>query len=334
MPTMKTMNAIMLHAYNGNSGLSFGETAVPEINNQEVLIKVHAASINPADLLFIHGNYGIKRKLPCVGGMEGCGTVIATGNSIVARMLKGKRVAFVSEHYGSWAPYTKASAMTCMVLPDSVSDEQGAVFFVNPASALAMIKIAKKQKSKAIVLTAGASALGKVLIKLGQLSGIEIISIVRKEEQARLLQDVGARHVVNSQSTGFDAELKQRCQELGASICFDAVGGDLTGQVLSALPDGSTLYQFGLLSGSSTSVQAEDLVFRRKRIAGFWASDWVKTQSIIELLSLQSSMKKWIGDTIQTDISQTFALDQAAAAIDHYSSQMTAGKVLLLPSDS
>jgi NADPH:quinone reductase len=328
-----TMRAVMINAYSGNSGIAFRETNVPVINKNEVLIKVHAASINPADILFINGQYGVKRELPCVGGFEGCGTVIATGNSLVARMLKGKRVAFVSEEYGSWAQYTRASAMTCMVLPDNVSDEQGAVFFVNPASALAMIKIAKKHKSKAIVLTAGASALGKILIKLGQAYGIPIISVIRKEEHDQLLRRIGANHVVGSFSATFKMDLQQLCRDLGATVCFDAVGGELTGSVLSALPDGSTLYQFGLLGGSHTTVHAEDLVFHRKSVVGFWASDWVKTQSIIELLALQSSMKKLIGTAIQTEINQTFPLHQTEAAINHYSNQMTSGKVLLYPSE-
>ncbi|MFC5448811.1 zinc-binding dehydrogenase [Paenibacillus aestuarii] len=326
-----TMQAVMLNDYSGGAGIRYGEVAIPVIQKDEVLIKVHAASINPADLLFMNGTYGIKRELPCVGGMEGCGTVVATGSSVIARMLKGKRVAFVSEGYGSWAEYTKASAMTCMVLPDHVSDEQGAVFFVNPASALAMIRIAKKQKSKAIVQTAGASALGKVLVKLGEAHDIPIISIVRKEEHVELLRSIGGIHIVNSQSDGFEDALEQLCSQLGATVCFDAVGGALTGTVLSAMPDGSTLYQYGLLSGGATTVQADDLVFRRKQIVGFWASDWVKTQSIFELLSLQSEMKKWIGSRIQTEISQTFPLQQAAEALDQYQRQMTAGKVLLLP---
>lgn len=327
----KIMNAVMIKEYGGISGIEFGETSIPDINSGEVLIKVHAASINPADLLFLHGNYGIQRELPSVGGMEGCGTVIATGNSLVARMLKGKRVAFVSEVYGSWAPYTKASAMTCMVLPDHVSDEQGAVFFVNPASAMAMVKIAKQHKSKAIVQTAGASALGRILVKLGQEHGIPVISVVRKEEQELLLREIGGQHIVNSSSATFAEDLKRKSHELGATVCFDAVGGDLTGPVLSALPDGATIFQFGLLGGKTTTINADDLVFRRKRIAGFWASDWVKTQSIFELLALQGSMKKSIGSHIQTEISQNFPMSQTVDAIKQYTANMTSGKVLLLP---
>ncbi|WP_187274160.1 zinc-binding dehydrogenase [Paenibacillus sp. N3.4] len=326
-----TMNAALIKTYGGISGIEYGTSSIPEIKSNEVLIKVHAASINPADLLFLNGHYGIKRTLPSVGGMEGCGTVIATGSSLVARMLKGKRVAFVSEVFGSWSQYTKASAMTCMVLPDQVTDEQGAVFFVNPASALAMVKIAKQLKSKAIVQTAGASALGKILVQLGKQVNLPIISVVRKHEQRELLEEIGAQHILNSNSDTFEMDLKRKSIELGAAVCFDAVGGDLTGRILSSLPDGSTLFQYGLLSGSTTTINADDLVFRRKRIAGFWASDWVKTQSIFELLALQGSMKKSIGTDIQTEISQCFPLSETVTAIHQYAANMTLGKVLLLP---
>ncbi|MDR6881215.1 zinc-binding dehydrogenase [Bacillus sp. 3255] len=327
----KMMKAALIKQYSGVSGIEFGETPIPAIGNNEVLIKVHAASINPADLLFLSGNYGIKRALPSVGGMEGCGTVIATGSSLVARMLKGKRVAFVSEVYGSWSEYTKASAMTCMVLPDHVSDEQGAVFFVNPASALAMVKIAKQHRSKAIVQTAGASALGRILVKLAKAHNLAVISVVRKSEHEQLLREIGGLHIVNSAAPAFEETLRRKTHELGATVCFDAVGGDLTGTVLSALPDGSTLFQYGLLGGHTTTINANDLVFRRKQITGFWASEWVKTQSIFELLSLQGSMKKSVGSHIQTEISQTFKLPQTVDAIHQYAANMTSGKVLILP---
>ncbi|WP_418936965.1 zinc-binding dehydrogenase [Paenibacillus anseongense] len=179
--------------------------------------------------------------------------------------------------------------------------------------------------------TAGASALGRILVKLGRENGLAVISVVRKDEHAQLLREIGGQHIVNSSSPTFEDELKRKSHDLGAAVCFDAIGGDLTGTVLSALPDGSTLFQYGLLGGSTTTINADDLVFRRKRITGFWASDWVKTQSIFELLSLQGSMKKSVGSQIQTEISQTFSLCQTVDAIQQYAANMTSGKVLLRP---
>ncbi|MFC4778774.1 zinc-binding dehydrogenase [Paenibacillus sp. GCM10023252] len=326
-----TMKAVRLNGYGGASDLELVETDIPQLAPGEVLIKVLASSINPSDLLFLEGKYGVKLPLPCLAGVEGSGLVVAAGSGFAARRLKGKRVTFASQNCGAWAEYVNVSALGCIVLPDNVSDEQGAVFFVNPASAYALLSITKKSRVKAVVHTAGASALGKVLIQLAKGMGITVISIVRREEQAETLKQLGEQHVLVSTAAGFDEELQVRCAELGAAVCFDAVGGELAGRVLTAMPDGSTLYQYGLLSGEKTTADAEDLVFHRKSIQGFWMSDWVKSQSILKLLAMQSTLTKLIGSSIQTDIHRRFPLEEAAEAAHYYSSHMSAGKVLLVP---
>ncbi|MFD2614273.1 zinc-binding dehydrogenase [Paenibacillus gansuensis] len=328
----QTMQAIHVTGYEGITSLRVGEAPVPVISNNEVLIRVSCSSINPSDLLFIEGNYGVKLPLPCIGGIEGSGTVVEAGNSLFARRLKGKRVAFAGAACGAWAEYIKVDAMACMPLPKGVSDEQGAVFFVNPLSAIAILRTAQKHKSPAVVHTAGASAVGKLLVRIAPHMGVQVISVVRRESQAETLRGLGAVHVVNSESADFDAELRRLASELKAAVSFDAVGGSLAGRVLTAMPDGSTLYQYGLLSADPvTTADADQIVFHRKSVRGFWAVDWVKEQSIFSMLSLQSAMNKWIGSEIQTDISRTYPLSQAMEAIAYYEANMSAGKVLLVP---
>lgn len=206
----KTMRALEMHAEDGKpESLKLVEKAVPSPRSGEVLIKVAAAPVNPSDLAFLKGIYGTHKKLPVVPGFEGSGTVVAAGSGIMPRFLVGRRVAFAAgEGDGSWAEYAVAAAMFCLPLPENVTLEQGSMSFVNPLAALALMDRSRQGRHKAIISTAAASALGKMLLKLGLQNGLPIIHVVRRLEQVAELRSMGAQHVLNSSDANFDSALK------------------------------------------------------------------------------------------------------------------------------
>ena len=78
-PAAATMRALRLRAYDGPASLELAEIAVPRPGRGEVLVRIAAAPVNPSDLLFLRGIYGVKKPLPAVPGFEGSGTVVAAG---------------------------------------------------------------------------------------------------------------------------------------------------------------------------------------------------------------------------------------------------------------
>src|SRR5215472_16136025 len=95
LPTM--MRAVQLKDYAGKPGsLTVAEVPVPQPGPGEVLVRVAASPVNPSDLMFITGNYGFKKPLPATPGFEGSGTVVETGSGLMARFMKGRRVACVA----------------------------------------------------------------------------------------------------------------------------------------------------------------------------------------------------------------------------------------------
>lgn len=220
------------------------EKAVPTPGPGQVLVRVEAAPCNPSDLLFLQGRYGVKKALPAVPGWEGAGTVIAHGGGLLGRWLVGKRVACAlrGEMDGSWAQYAVADAKMCLVLRDDVSIEQGATLIINPLTAYGMVQVAVDEGHAAIVQTAAASQLGKLVLKLANDRGLPIINIVRRKEQEDLLRSLGAKIVLNSETAHFKEEFKKEAAHLNATIAFDAVGGELTGQVLGLMPNHSKIW--------------------------------------------------------------------------------------------
>lgn len=238
------------------------EQPFPTPKAHEVVIRVEATPINPSDQGVMFGwstmsaasssgtgantvltapvspqgmgvmKARIGQNLPV--GNEGAGTVVAAGESSEAQALMGKTVAALS---GSmYAQYACVPAMTCLPLMPEHTAKDGASCFVNPLTALSMIETMKLEGHTALVHTAAASNLGQMLNKICQADGVELVNIVRREEQADILRSLGAKYICNSSSDSFMKDLTDAIHATGATLAFDATGGGgLASQILTAM---------------------------------------------------------------------------------------------------
>jgi NADPH:quinone reductase-like Zn-dependent oxidoreductase len=246
----------------GELELSLAKVDVPEPGPDQVVVKVEATPINPSDLGLLLGPADmaaattsgsgdgtvVKAKvsqaaLPFLAarldqampvGNEGAGTVIKAGASDAAQALMGKTVSMVG---GSmYAQYRLLNARDCQPLPAGTTAAEGASWFVNPLTALGMTETMKREGHKALVHTAAASNLGQMLNKICNEDGIGLVNIVRSAAQAKILKDIGAKHVVDSSVPSFQDDLVAALVETGATIAFDAIGGGkLASQILTAM---------------------------------------------------------------------------------------------------
>ncbi len=244
----------------GQLRLSLEQVSVPQPADGQIVVRVEAAPISPSDLALLLGPADLstaraegtadspvlvadvpQRRLAIItgrldqsmpAGNEGAGTVIAAGAK--AEHLLGKRVAIVGGP--TFAQYVTVRAHDALVLPDDATAVDGASAFVNPMTALAMVETMRREGHTALVHTAAASNLGQMLNKICLADGIGLVNIVRSAEQAAILRDIGAAHVVDSTSENFEAELTDAIAATGATLAFDAIGGGkLAGQILNAM---------------------------------------------------------------------------------------------------
>jgi NADPH2:quinone reductase len=247
---------------NGELELSLVEVPVPQPGPDEVLVRVEATPINPSDLGLLFGaadmstakasgtasNPVITATVPerlmrsMAGrldesmpvGNEGAGVVVAAGSSPAAQALLGKTVALLGG--AMYSQYRGAKAMQCLPLPEGTTPAEGASCFVNPLTALGMVESMRREGHTALVHTAAASNLGQMLNKLCLKDGVALVNIVRKPEQAQILRDIGAKHIVDSSSPEFMQELTDALVATGATLAFDAIGGGkLAGQILACM---------------------------------------------------------------------------------------------------
>src|SRR6185437_9893353 len=246
----------------GELEISLLNVPTPEPKPEEVVVRVEATPINPSDLGLLTGAADLSTakvsgtkdspvvtaKVPEAAmramagrldesmpvGNEGAGVVIHTGSSEAAKALMGKTVSMIGG--AMYAQYRTLRVNECMPLPAGTTAAEGASWFVNPLTALGMIETMRREGHKALVHTAAASNLGQMLNKICLKDGIALVNIVRSQEQADLLRKIGARHVVDSSSSGFMDDLVQALADTGATIAFDAIGGGkLAGQILTAM---------------------------------------------------------------------------------------------------
>ena len=233
----------------GQLKLSIVDTTLDNPAGDEVLVKVEAAPINPSDLGLLLGPAdvaslrqegdalvfdipqgrmgGVKARvgqsLPV--GNEGAGTVIAAGPE--AEALVGKRVGMLGG--AMYATHRKLRAKDVVPLPEGASAADGASMFVNPLTALGFVETARMEGHKAIVHTAAASNLGQMLQKICLADGVPLVNIVRSDEQAKILTDIGATYVLNSKDADFRSRLTDAIAETNATVAFDAIGGGTLG---------------------------------------------------------------------------------------------------------
>lgn len=330
------MRAVRLLAYDGlPQSLAVVELPVPRPRAGEVLVRMHAAPINPSDLAFIRGRYGFKKALPAIPGFEGSGTVVAIGPGVLPSIMRGRRVACAlaepGHASGTWAEYAAAPARRCAPLRRSVDLEQAAMMFVNPLMAWVLVSEARSKRHPAVVQNAAASALGKMVLCLARQCSLPVINIVRRPEQLTLLRTLGADHVLHSSEPSFDRELRRLCHELGATIAFDAVTGEMSGRMLQAMPMGSRLLVYGSLSESAVQLDPRSLIFEEKSVSGLWLSRWMGKRNPFAQLSVIGKVQSLLSTDLKSDIQARFRLDDVARALEYYTSNMSAGKVLLVP---
>lgn len=328
-----TMRAVVLKEYRGPHAVDVEERPTPRPGRGQVLVRVAASPINPSDLAFLDGMYGVKKRLPIVPGFEASGVVVAAGGGIWARALVGRRAACAASNQGdgAWAEYMATDALSCVPLLPHISTAQGSMLLVNPLTAWALVDIVRRSGGRALVQTAAASALGRMILRLAQRFDLEVIHIVRRREQAELLRSLGARHVLDSGEAGFDARLRDLSRELGARHAFDAVGGELTGRLLRAMPRGAKVTVYGGLAGAAVQIDPGSLIFRDQRADGFWLATWLGYQNPALLLRAAYDIQRLIGGDLRTPVRACLPLEDARRGLELYAGRMTEGKVLFVP---
>ncbi|XQW86560.1 zinc-binding dehydrogenase [Thalassotalea piscium] len=311
---------------------------VPVLSKGQVLIKMLASSVNPSDLVYLRGKYGLPPKDNAYCGFEGVGIVIDANAGLYGRWLTGKRVAISAQPGvdGVWAKYAVTKANFCLPVRNDISDEQAATLIVNPCTSVCLVERAKALGAKAIVINAAASQVGKGVIRYAKRLGITTIATVRSQANQVILQNIGADYVLNTQEDNFDERLKTLANQHKATVLLDAIAAQDTPKLLKVMPKSSTAIVYGRLSETHDPLggffSVADVIFRDIKIEGFWLATYIGKAKPWQVLALSRKVQKLFSSGVfKTDIYASVGFQDFAAAIDHYGEHKSDGKVILLP---
>jgi NADPH:quinone reductase len=316
----------------GPDQLEIDQIEIPALKKGQVLVKMAYAPVNPSDLAFLQGNYGLKKAYPVVPGLEGSGVVVASGGGYMANRLKGKRVACAAptKGHGTWAEYMITDATMCIPLHESVSLEQGSMLFVNPLTALSFANKAKKNKADLVVLSAAGSALAKMILYFMKLRGIEVWAVVRNNKVIDKLKTEGFDKVFDSSAKDYLSNMASESRSKKRVIFFDAVsGGNTPYEILGALPPKTKMVIYGRLDFNLPGFAPHEILFKENTIEGYWLAKESTQKNLFEIIMDIRKVQKMLKSGFQTEIQAVSALEDLKENLKVYTSNMSAGKVLL-----
>jgi NADPH:quinone reductase len=313
--------------------LQLRDVAAPVPAAGEALVRMKLVPINPSDLATIRGVYGRLPTLPATPGFEGYGVVEkASGLLAMVRGLRpGRRVAVLNGGGGNWAEQVAVPVRQLVPVPDDLSDEQVATFFVNPATAIAMVhRVLRVPAGSWLLQTAAASALGRMIVKLGRHQGFRTINLVRSPESVEPLQRLGADAIVVTSSEPVAARIDEITAGKKAAYALDCVGGEMGRHAVEALGPGGRLLLYGTLSETPIALHPRVLMTGHKSVEGFWLSDWLRTQRPLAMLGLFREITRLLrAGVLTSEIEETYGIDAFGSAVQHASRPGRTGKVLL-----
>jgi NADPH-dependent curcumin reductase CurA len=236
-----------------------------------------------------------------------------------------------------------------MVLPHGATAADGASMFVNPLTALSMVDVMKREGHSALVHTAAASNLGQMLNKICLADGVPLVNIVRSAEQARILTDLGARHVVDSSQDGFQAALTDAVAETRATLAFEAIGGGkLANAILHAMEaaanrnattysryGSSTFKQVYIYGGLDLSPTLLDRGFGLSwGVSGFLLMPYLQKIGLEAALCMRKRVASELTTTFASHYTSTISLREALdpEIVRGYARKATGEKYLIDPS--
>ncbi len=294
----------------------------------EVLVRIHAAPINPADLNTIEGTYGVKPPLPAVPGIEGCGVVEASGSP---DFLTGERVIFL-HRASTWASHSTVAADSLIKLPADIDPLQAAMLKVNPATAWRLLHgFENLSHGDWIVQNLGNSAVGRCVIQLARDLGIRTISFVRRCEVIDELTALGADHVLTDDDEGMQAA-KDMLGGANAALAFNAVGGDSALRLMKLLREGGSHITYGAMGRKPLTLPNGLLIFRDIRVRGLWVTKWVQNAPEEEVRATYQNLASRVaaGKLVQP-VDRTFPLESYREALARLEAPERYGKVLFVP---
>ena len=250
----QTMQAVALDKFGGPEALKIQNLPIPQIEAQEVLIRVEAAGVGAWDPFEREGRFveimGTKPTFPYVLGTDGAGTIAAIGKD-VNRFKEGDRV-YAAElgnpKGGFYAQYVAVKADNTSLIPGHLSVEQAAVLPTDGLTALTGLeKVLGLRAGESLMVVGASGGIGHLAIQLAKRLGADVFAVASGDDGAQLAKELGADSAVDGRGDNVLIAAKEFAPN-GIDAALVTAGGEKTDEALSAIRQGGRIaYPHGVM---------------------------------------------------------------------------------------
>ncbi len=324
------MKALRCHAYGPIDALRVEDIPTPTPAAGQVLVDVHAASINFPDTLIVQGLYQIKPPLPFTPGAELAGVVTAVGEG-VKHLKIGDRVV-ASTGTGGFAERAIADAARVLPLPHGMSFEAGASFVLAYGTSIhALTTIGKLQAGETLLVLGAAGGVGIAAIEIAKALGARVIAAASSEDKRNLAKQAGADETVDYTQAEWRREVERLTNGNGADVVYDAVGGAYAEPALRATAWRGRYLVVGFAAGDIPKLPLNLALLKERAILGvFWGAAMAKAPK--QLAADLRQLSEWFQQgKLKPPVTELISLADTPAALVRLATRQAMGKLVVLP---
>ena len=339
------MKAIVLRNKGNADQLKYEEVETPKINDDEVLVKVKAASVNHLDIWVRQGQFPIK--YPLIPGCEAAGDIVEVGKNVKGfrkldtvvvtpkiicnkceyclegndNLCKNSEVLGLTIN-GCYAEYVKVPKQNLLLLNNKLSYEEAAsVPTVFGTAYRALKNIAKLSKSETVLIQAAGSGVGTAAIQIAKHIGAKVIAASGNDEKLKKAKSLGADFIVNYyKNPDFDREVINFTNGKGVNVVLEQVGGNMLVNSIKCLKRNGRIVVIGTTSGNKIELDMRHIYRNNLALLG---SSGITNKEVKDVFELVKNGK------LKPVIDKIFPLKDAALAHKYMEERKNFGKIIL-----
>ena len=325
---MKTINAAVYETH-GNPAdvLQVESRPWPTPAPGEVIVKMRAATINPADLNQIEGKYPVRAELPATPGFEGAGIVLDVGADV--KGLTSGALVILPHNVGTWRDAVAVKADELVVIPADIKPVHAAMLKINPMTAWRLLHdYVDLARGDWLIQNAANSAAGRAVIQIARELGYKTVNVVRRSELIDELRAEGG-DIVLVDSENLRREVQDAIGGPSIRLGLNAVGGESALRLANCLAPGSTLVTYGAMSLQPLKIPNGLLIFKDLRFRGIWINKWYDNATPAQRMeAFQRLFEMAKRGLLQTKVEKAYPLSEAKTAVAHAARGQRSGKII------
>lgn len=325
------MKAITFDTFGGPEVLRLTDHPVPDVRSTDLLVQVHAAGVNRADLTHRNGGYGRPNfGDSLIIGLEIAGEVIAIGCDVEGYQIGDRVMGVVGG--GAYAEIARIDYRMAMPIPANLDYVHAAAIpevFITAHEA--MIHLARLKQGESVLIHAAAGGVGSAAVQLAYATGAKVFATTDRGKLVSV-ENLGADVAIDYKAKDFAQIVAQHTDGHGVEVILDFVGEPYFNRNVQSLAKGGRLVQVGILGGGgNVGVRLEDILYRHLQIIG----TVMKSRTQSEKHAMVSRFREhWLdrfegGGSLEPVVDSTFPLARAADAHRRMEASLNVGKIIL-----